>query len=149
MTSLKLHSEPLQEAWLDAYGHLNEAYYLVPFTNATWKLQDHFGIGVPYFEETGCALYTLQSHLIYENEVRAPADLAVESVILDFKPKILRFGHIMSVGDKVAARFECLGLHYDTRSQRSAPFPETTLSAFQTAKLDPLPDWVGQSVGIH
>ena len=27
------------------YGHLNEAYYLVVFSNATWSLQDHFGIG--------------------------------------------------------------------------------------------------------
>ena len=63
MTRLKLHSEPLQEAWLDAYGHLNEAYYLVPFSNATWLMQDHFGIGVPYFKETGCAIYTVETHM--------------------------------------------------------------------------------------
>jgi hypothetical protein len=63
MTILQLHSEPLQDSWLDAYGHLNEAYYLVPFSNTTWKLQDHFGIGVEYFEKTGCALFTLETHL--------------------------------------------------------------------------------------
>ena len=27
MTIFKLHSEPLKDEWLDAYGHLNEAYY--------------------------------------------------------------------------------------------------------------------------
>ena len=59
MTSFNLHSEPLHDNWLDDYGHLNEAYYLVPFTNTTWKLQHQFGIGVDYFRETGCALYTV------------------------------------------------------------------------------------------
>ncbi len=34
MSVLKLHSEPVREEWLNAYGHLNEAYYLVPFSNA-------------------------------------------------------------------------------------------------------------------
>ncbi len=52
---LKLHAEPLRDDWLDAYGHLNEAYYLVPFSNASWALQDHFGIGVAYFERDGGA----------------------------------------------------------------------------------------------
>ena len=43
MTLLKLHAEPLKDEWLDAYGHLNEAYYLVPFSNGNWALQEHFG----------------------------------------------------------------------------------------------------------
>ena len=37
MSDFEFHSEPLQEAWLDLYGHLNEAYYLLPMSNATWK----------------------------------------------------------------------------------------------------------------
>ena len=76
---LKLYAEPLRDDWLDAYGHLNEAYYLVPFSNASWALQEHFGIGVDYFERTGCALYTVESHVRYLNEVRAPALLEVAS----------------------------------------------------------------------
>ena len=63
MTLLKLHAEPLQDHWLDAYGHLNEAYYLVPFTNANWAILDHFGIGRPYYERTGGAFYTVESHV--------------------------------------------------------------------------------------
>ncbi len=148
MNPLKLHSEPLQDAWLDAYGHLNEAYYLVPFTNTTWKLQDHFGVGVPYFEATGCAIYTLESHLRYVSEVRAPAHLEVESLIFDFKPKVLRFAHIMKVGDTEAATVECLVLHYNTRENRATPFPETALAALEAAKVTQLPDWAGQSIGL-
>ena len=49
MPALNLHAEPLKDEWLDAYGHLNEAYYMVPFTNANWAILDHFGIGTAYF----------------------------------------------------------------------------------------------------
>ena len=56
MTRLKLHAEPVQEAWLDDYGHLNEASYLIPFTNANWAVLDHFGIGRAYYARTGGAL---------------------------------------------------------------------------------------------
>ncbi|MCY4149705.1 MAG: hypothetical protein OXD44_02310 [Gammaproteobacteria bacterium] len=41
MALLNLHNEPIKEEWLDAHGHLNEAYYLVPFSNAARVLQDH------------------------------------------------------------------------------------------------------------
>ena len=83
MSVLKLHSEPVREAWLDAYGHLNEAYYLIPFSNAAWALQDHLGIGVDYFERTGGAIYTVETHLRYLKEVRAPASVELDTMIFD------------------------------------------------------------------
>ncbi|MGD8421423.1 MAG: thioesterase family protein, partial [Gammaproteobacteria bacterium] len=79
MTIFRFHSEPMQQEWADAYGHLNEAYYLVPFSNATWKMQDHFGIGTDYFEASGCAIYTVETHLRYVNDVRMPANLEIET----------------------------------------------------------------------
>ena len=97
MTILKLHSEPLKDEWLDAYGHLNEAYYLVPFSNTTWILQEHFDIGVPYFEETGCAIYTVETHMRYVNDVRKPAVMEIESMILGSDPKKIWLAHQMVV----------------------------------------------------
>ena len=82
MTTFRFHSEPVQESWLDLYGHLNEAYYLVPLSNTTWVMQDHFDIGSEYFDATGCAIYTVETHLRYLNEVRAPATVNVETLIL-------------------------------------------------------------------
>jgi acyl-CoA thioesterase FadM len=146
MTIYRLHEEPLQESWLDAYGHLNEAYYLVPFSNATWKLQDEFAIGTEYFDATGCALYTVETHLRYLGEVRAPATLQVESMVLGVDPKKVHIGHVLRVDGTERASFECLMLHYDTRAGATAPFPEAALEALQAAVLDPTPDWVGRSV---
>lgn len=146
MSTFHLHEEPLQPAWVDAYGHLNEAYYLVPFSNATWKLQDHFGIGTDYFDETGCALYTLETHLRYVAEVRGSAKLSIESMVLGVDAKRLHVGHVLWVGDRECATFECIALHYDTRKPGAAAFPENILAPLRAAVLDPTPGWVGRSV---
>lgn len=149
MTSLKLHAEPLQDAWLDAYGHLNEGYYLVAFSNATWPLQAHFGIGTEYFDETGCALYTVESHIRYLDEVRAPAQLEIESLILGVDEKKLHIAHIMTVEGSERATFECLLLHFDSREGRVTPFPEEKLAALEAAVAAEKPDWSGRSVAIQ
>jgi acyl-CoA thioester hydrolase len=149
MTILKLHAEPLLDEWLDAYGHLNEAYYLVPFSNTTWVLQDHFGIGVDYFERTGGALYTVESHLRYLKEVRAPATLEIESIILGSDPKRIRIAHVMLVEGIERATFECLLLHFDTKAGRTTPLPEIVQAALKAAQVASLPDWAGRRVSLE
>jgi len=148
MTVLKLHSEPVQSAWLDHYGHLNEAYYLVAFSNATWPVQEHFGIGKDYFDRTGGALYTVETHLRYLNEVRAPATLNIESMIFGVDAKRLWLAHVMKVNDLECATFECVLLHVDTKAGRTAPMPIEVWAALKEATVAERPDWAGRSVGI-
>ena len=123
MTVYKLHSEPLRDEWLDAYGHLNEAYYLVPLSNASWPLQDQFGIGVDYFKRTGGAIYTVESHLRYLKEVRAPAQLDIESMILGADAKRIHFAHIMMVDGNECATFECMALHFGQQGRAHGALP--------------------------
>ncbi len=148
MTRLKLHAEPLRDDWLDAYGHLNEAYYLVPFSNASWALQDHFGIGVDYFERTGGAIYTVETHLRYLKEVRAPALLEIESLVLGADAKRLHFAHVMTVEDPVRATFECVALHVDTGAGRTAPFPAAVQAALEAGRVAAPPDWAGRGISL-
>ncbi len=149
VTLLKLHAEPVQDAWLDAYGHLNEAYYLIPFSNASWALQDHFGIGAAYFKRTGGALYTVESHIRYLKEVRAPARMEVESLVLASDAKRIHIAHVMQVAGIICATFECLGLHYDTRAGRSAAMPEAVQAALAAARAPVLPGWAGRRVSLQ
>ncbi len=148
MTILKLHNEPLQDAWLDAYGHLNEAYYLMPFTNTTWKFQDHFGIGVDYFEKTGCAIYTVETHLRYVNEVHSPANIEVESIVLGSDTKRIWFAHLMIVDGGLCATSEFMTLHYSTRENRTAPLPDAVQQALKQAEIKEKPDWVGRQISL-
>jgi acyl-CoA thioesterase FadM len=149
MTIMKLHAEPLLDDWLDAYGHLNEAYYLVPFSNTTWALQDHFGIGVEYFERTEGALYTVESHLRYLKEVRAPATLEIESLILGSDAKRIRLAHVMQVDGIERATFECLLLHFDTKAGRTTALPEAVQAALKAAEVAELPNWAGRKVSLE
>ncbi|MEQ8664133.1 MAG: thioesterase family protein [Rhodospirillales bacterium] len=149
MTTLKLHAEPVQDTWLDAYGHLNEGYYLVAFSNATWPLQAHFGVGTDYFDETGCALYTVESHIRYLQEVRAPAMLEIESLILGVEPKKLHIAHVMTVDSTERATFECLLLHFDTRAGGVTPMPDDVVAGLEAAAVAALPDWSGRAVSTR
>ena len=148
MTRLKLHSEPLQKAWLDAYEHLNEAYYLVPFSNATWVFQDHFGIGVDYFKRTGCGVYTVETHLRYLAEVRPPALLEIETLIIGSDEKRIWFAHEMLVEGSLRATGEFMVLHYSTAESRAAPMPDTVQAALKKAETPRRPDWAGRSLSL-
>ncbi|MCY4148664.1 MAG: thioesterase family protein [Gammaproteobacteria bacterium] len=149
MLPLNLHNEPIKEEWLDAYGHLNEAYYLVPFSNATWVLQGHFGIGVPYYEETGCAIYTVETHLQYLKEVRFPAILNIESMVLGVASRKIWFAHRMLVNDEECATGEFMTLHFDTRGGRVSPMHETIVEHLRSSIIDPLPNWAGRKIKLN
>ena len=151
MTTFRIHAEPIQDQWLDAYGHLNEAYYLVPFSNATWAFQEHFDIGVAYFDTTGGAMYTAESHVRYLADVRAPAQIEIETMVLACDAKRLHFAHAMWVGDSMRATFECLAIHFDSRAERTAPLPGAAQRALTQICLpqSDWPDWIGRRISMQ
>lgn len=148
MTILKLHSEPIQDGWLDAYGHLNEAYYLVPFSNTTWIMQDLFGIGVDYFDKTGCAMYTVETHIRYLNDVRKSAMMNIETMILGSDQKKIWFAHQMLVNETLCATAEFMVLHYDTIAERTTPMPEDVQSKLRDAEIAGRPEWIGRRINL-
>jgi len=148
MSVFRFHAEPMQEAWADAYGHLNEAYYLVPFSNATWKMQDHFGIGTDYYDDTGCAIYTVETHLRYLNDVRLPATMDIETLVLGAQAKKLWYAHRMLVDGELCATAEFMTLHFDTRARRTSEMPAAILESLQAAITGEPPDWVGRRISL-
>ena len=138
----------MQDAWADAYGHLNEAYYLVPFSNTTWIMQDHFGIGTEYFDQSGCAIYTVETHLRYLNDVRAPATMEIETLILGSDTKKIWFAHRMLVDGNLCATAEFMALHYDTREGRTVEMPAEVQASLKSAEVGELPDWVGRQISL-
>lgn len=148
MTVFRFHSEPVQDSWLDLYGHLNEAYYLVPFTNTTWVMQDHFALGSDYFDATGCAMYTVETHLRYLNEVRAPATMDIETLVLGSDAKKIWFAHCMLVEGKLCATAEFMVLHYNTREGATTAMPDAVQQQLNDATLAELPGWVGRQITL-
>jgi len=138
----------MQDSWADAYGHLNEAYYLLPFTNTTWIMQDHFGIGTDYFEQTGCAIYTVETHLRYLNDVRAPATMDIETLMLGSDAKKIWFAHQMLVDGTVCATAEFMTLHYNTREGRTMEMSTAIQQGLKAAEVEQPPDWVSRQISL-
>jgi acyl-CoA thioesterase FadM len=149
MTIFTLHSEFVKEEWLDVYGHLNEAYYLVPFTAANWAIMDRFAIGADYYERTGGALYTVEGHLRLVKEVRAPALLEIDSMVFGSDAKRIRFAHIMKVDGVERASYECVLLHFDSNAARVGPLPESVQTALESARMPELPAWAGRGISLE
>ncbi len=148
MSIFQLHSEPVRDEWLDVYGHMNMGYYMVPFGKASWDIMERLEIGADYFTSTGCAFYTLESHLRYVMEIRSPAIVDIEGTVMEYDKKRIRYGLVMKVDGIERATCEYVDLHFDTKTGRSAPMPESVQKTLQGIQTPELPEWAGSSVSL-
>ena len=112
--------------WIDANGHMNLAYYVVLFDQATDLLYDVLGVGQAYRDATGNSTFTAETHTLYEREARVGERVRVVPHLLGVDAKRLHYFHEMfhvDHGHRVAAQ-ELLALHIDMSVRKVAPFPE-------------------------
>jgi acyl-CoA thioester hydrolase len=140
--------------WIDANGHMNLAYYVVLFDQATDALYDVIGVGQAYRGETGNSTFTAETHTLYEREVRLGERVRVVPHLLGVDAKRLHYFHEMfhvEQGHRVAAQ-ELIALHIDLRVRRVAPFPSDLLTRLQEAVRlrgnEPLPQGVGRRIAM-
>ena len=120
----QLEGEVLPE-WIDANGHMNLAYYVVLFDQATDLLYDALGVGQAYRNVTGNSTFTAETHTLYEREVLEGERVRVTAHLLGADAKRLHYFHEMfhaEGGHRVAAQ-ELMALHIDMAARRVAPFP--------------------------
>jgi len=140
--------------WIDYNGHMMDAYYFAAFTEATEALLDHVGLGAAYRAETGCGIYTVESHLCFSRSVGAGERLRYSSQLLGHDEKRLHVFHRMTQepGGAEVATIELLFLHVDLAAQRVTPIPPAhrravvTLAA-QHAAL-PVPAVAGRGIAM-
>jgi acyl-CoA thioester hydrolase len=110
--------------WIDYNGHMMDAYYFLAFTEATEGLLDHVGLGAGYRAETGCGMYTAESHLCFRGSVLAGAELRYSSQVLGCDAKRLHVFHRMTAsGGPDVATSELMFLHVDIALGRVVPMP--------------------------
>ena len=149
MTILNVYSAEVLESWTDHYGHMNEGYYVVAFSDASWALQAELGIGTDYFDVSGMAMMTVESHIRYLGGAYRGDTIVFDSMVIDADAKRVHVGHVARLGETAIATFECLLLHYDTKNERTAAMPEETQARLAGLIVDPRPDWSGAMVGIR
>jgi acyl-CoA thioester hydrolase len=153
-TPFAAHTETVRPEWIDYNGHMNVAYYVLVFDHATDALFEALGLGVDYRAATDGTLFALESHILYEHEVRLDDRLRIESRILGVDGKRLHFGHEMfhAVEGWRAATIELMTVHVDFATRRTCPFPSDRRAAIDAAALAharlPPADWVGRRVAL-
>lgn len=140
--------------WIDANGHMNLAYYVVMFDQATDLLYDTIGVGQAYRDATGNSTFTAETHTLYEREVRVGERVRVVPHLLGADSKRLHYFHEMfhaEQGHRCAAQ-ELIALHIDLSVRRVAPFPPALFASLQAAVKArgdaPLPKGVGRHIAL-
>jgi acyl-CoA thioester hydrolase len=137
--------------WIDSNGHMNLAYYVVLFDQATDAVWDALGLGDGY-RLSGHGTFAVEMHMLYAQELLVHERVRMISQILDVDSKRLHLAHEMRrlSDDAVACREEIMFLHVDLASRKVAPWPgwlQTRLDAASGAHAAlPRPDWVGRSI---
>lgn len=121
----------VKPGWVDHYGHMNLAYYLVAFDLATDALWPSLGLG-PEFRERGLGTFAAESWQAYTREVTEGAPLAFDSEVLSFDAKRLLCRHVMfhAAEGWQAAENEVLYLCVDLAARRVGAWPEDVLARF-------------------
>ncbi len=133
--------------WADYNGHMNLAYYVVAFDQATDAMFERAGIGLDYVQRQNASVFVVETHTRYEQEAHVGEAVEVESFLFGAAGKRLHFGHAMfrsSDGARLATH-ELLGVHVDMTTRKSAPFPADRLVLLQQAAAA-LPDWAGKRI---
>jgi acyl-CoA thioester hydrolase len=147
--------ETVREEWTDYNGHLNLAYYVLIFDHATDAFYPLVGLGQAYRERTNRSTFAVESHVTYDAELRAGAEVRCTTQLLGFDEKRIHYFHAMHHAAEgfLAATTELLAVHVDLAVRRVAPMPKTVLERL-AAMLEehrgwPRPKQAGRVIGIR
>ncbi len=155
MAPLNIHQATVLPEWIDYNGHLNMAYYVLMFDNATDRFFDLIDLGRDYVERRNHSAFVLETHVTYQQEVALDDSLRFTFQLIDADEKRLHYYFEMfhATRDYLAATSEQIALHVDLGARGSTPFPEAMkqrIDSILTAHAGlPQPDGVGRSIGIR
>ncbi len=105
---------------LDENDHMNVGYYLMAFDNAFYGAFRIWGVDFGEVDKVGRSTFAVQSNLSYMAELRQGDSFWVETMLVDFDRKRLRWFMTMKRAPKgaIAATCEWLVLFMDMRSRK-------------------------------
>ena len=111
--------------WLDANGHLNMAYYHVMFDRTVDLALARIECGDAYRDKHNASVFTVETHVVYRQEVRGDDKVRVSFRLLSRDAKRLHaYQTMVRCGDdELVAICESLFVHVDLGLRRSTPLP--------------------------
>jgi acyl-CoA thioester hydrolase len=136
MSGVPIYRTSIAPEWIDYNGHVRDAYYGLMVSYALDSLMDQLGMDAAYREQSGCTLYTVETHTHFLREIGANDQVEVRVRVLGGDEVRLHTAlELFCDGSqKPSATCEAMMVHVSqTPTVRTAPFPQQVAAAI--AKL--------------
>jgi len=109
----------------DQMGHMNVAFYVAKFDEATWQLFAAIGLTPSRLRTEQIGMAGVEQHIEYKHELFAGDVVTVTSAVLEIRDKTIRFDHEMLNDEtgEVAARTVLVAVHLDRVTRKARAFP--------------------------
>ncbi len=148
------YQSSVQPDWIDFNGHMNVAYYVLAFDQATDSFNTNLGLGPEYTQDTRLSMFVVDMNVSYRRELKEGTLINCTTQLLEFDAKKLRILHQMFNTEEgfLAATNELIMVHVDLETGRSCPFSETALDRLQTIARQHqsllIPECVGRQLSL-
>ena len=140
--------------WTDYNGHMNVAYYVLVFDQATDEFFDFMGLTADFRAAGNVSAFVVEMHVNYIQELKEGDEVYVTTQLLDYDAKRFHYFHHMYHAEQgyLAATSELLCLFMDMNQRRVTQMPDPILNRLAEIKQShaemPLPEQVGSVMGV-
>ncbi len=129
-----IYEDVAPEQWRDGNGHMNITYYTLLVTRFLDGLVDWAGLGTPYRDQRGAALFITESRYRYRRELIAGDAVLVRGRFVQAEAKTLDAACDITCPQdgSVAASFTGRFVNVNLRTRRSQPFEAPILAHLHT-----------------
>lgn len=133
MTKAKvLLQQEVPKEWIDYNGHMNDAAYSRAFSLGVDAIMKTIGINEDTIKQNHYTIYTLETHIVYLDEMKLGETFEVHMSLLDSDSKRLHvFFELYGEDNKRAAVSEQMLMGMDQSTGRPAPFPNDVQAKVQ------------------
>jgi acyl-CoA thioester hydrolase len=152
---LQLHESVVLPEWIDYNGHMNVAFYVLAFDQATDAFLDHIGLDHGYKDEANCTTFVVDMNVTYLSEVLEGDPLRFTTQLINSDEKRLHYFHRMYHAEKgyLAATNELMTVHISLETRRVAPIREDILKRIAAIQkrhaMLPFPEQAGRLIAIR
>jgi acyl-CoA thioester hydrolase len=109
----------------DHMGHMNVMWYVGKFDEATWNFFSEVGLTRAYMDANDRGMAAVEQVINYKKELMAGDTVAIHSVAIEPKDKVLRFSHEMrnAQSGEVAATTLLTAVFLDRSARKATSFP--------------------------
>ena len=120
---LRIWRGAVLDEWIDYNGHMSEGFYGVVFGMASDEYLVRMGFDEHYRTATRGSFYTVETHIVFIDELAPGTALTVDTTVAGADPKRVHLFHeLRRSGDSaLAATQESMMLHVDTSIDRVTP----------------------------